>query len=222
MFSGKTTSLMGYYNKYRHTSLKLKFIISNRDNRYTNDPYNIVNHDNIILRVEEKVIEGDTLDSRKYKDDDVILVDEGQFFKNLKEFALDLHYQNKIVIISMLNLKFDATPFGDYHDLLLHASQVDIKTAVCFRCKSLEAKYTHRKDCNKESIIVGGKESYESLCLDCINNISKIEEETEGIYKTVDHMDSMTRIREALKKPKKAGPPPQYHDCLTCTLARNI
>jgi len=70
------------------------------------------------------------------------------------------------VIVAGLDLDYQRNPFGPMPSLLATAEFVDKVHAVCIRCGSL-AQYSHRVIDQNGQVLIGEKESYESLCRSC-------------------------------------------------------
>lgn len=107
-------------------------------------------------------------------DDDVIAIDELQFFDhNIVSVINKLVAQGKKVIGTGLELDFKAEPFGSMPELMCYADKVDKLTAICMKCGSEFANRTQRlidgkpADKNSELIMIGADETYEARCLDC-------------------------------------------------------
>ncbi len=108
------------------------------------------------------------------KDDDVIAIDELQFFdKEIVNVINTLVMQGKRVIGTGLDLDFKGEPFGSMPELLAYADKVDKLTAICMKCGSEYAVRTQRlidgepADINSPLIMIGADETYEARCTDC-------------------------------------------------------
>lgn len=108
------------------------------------------------------------------KDDDVIAIDELQFFdKEIVNVINTLVMQGKRVIGTGLDLDFKGEPFGSMPELLAYADKVDKLTAICMKCGSEYAVRTQRlidgepADINSPLIMIGADETYEARCIDC-------------------------------------------------------
>ncbi|MGN0004923.1 MAG: thymidine kinase [Candidatus Gastranaerophilaceae bacterium] len=108
------------------------------------------------------------------KEDDVIAIDELQFFdKDIVNVINTLVMQGKRVIGTGLDLDFKGEPFGSMPELLAYADKVDKLTAICMKCGSEYAVRTQRlidgepADINSPLIMIGADETYEARCLDC-------------------------------------------------------
>lgn len=102
------------------------------------------------------------------KYNDVVGIDEAQFF----EYSVLEHVLRAstlaTVIVSGLDMDFRGEPFGFMPHLLAVAAKVTKLTAVCNSCGE-DAMYTQRLIQLGETIVVGGTESYEARCEKCFS-----------------------------------------------------
>ena len=108
------------------------------------------------------------------KDDDVVAIDELQFFdEHIVKVILKLMDSGKKVIGTGLDLDFKAEPFGYMPELMCLATKIDKLCAVCMKCGSDYATRTQRLvdgkpvDKNSPLIMIGGNETYEARCIKC-------------------------------------------------------
>ena len=163
MFSGKSTKLLEFYYKYR---LKYQCILVNHpiDDRY--DKNKVSTHN---LTSENAVITDNLLsilDSENYQSANVILIDESQFYNDVKEFIdRAVNHDNKIVIVSGLNGDFEKKPIGQIHELISEADEIHFQKAICHYCKVPEdAIFSHRTKKSKEQVLIGTNDSYVPVC----------------------------------------------------------
>lgn len=124
------------------------------------------------------------------KDDEVIAIDEIQFFdKDIVDVVRKLAEQGKRVIASGLDLDFKGEPFGSMPELLCIADKVDKLTAVCMKCGSDRATRTQRlingfpADKSSPLIMIGGDETYEARCLKCYELPDKESEDKKKSFR---------------------------------------
>ena len=163
MFSSKTGKLLEYYHKY---TLKYKCLLINyaKDQRYGKNC--VITHNKFSAKSRAHV-DLDIFDEDYYKEANVILIDEGQFFSDIVEFAKKaVNKDNKIVIISGLNGDYLKKPIGKINDLIPEADDVEFHKAVCHFCKAPDdAIFSLRINSrNKEQILIGEKEFYVPVC----------------------------------------------------------
>lgn len=107
------------------------------------------------------------------KDNDVVGIDEVQFFSNeIVDIILKFIDEGKRVIVAGLDLDFRGVPFGCMPALLAFADKVTKLKAVCIECGG-DAHFTQRivnsapAKFNDPIILVGAQESYQARCRNC-------------------------------------------------------
>ena len=163
MFSGKSSEIIRRIRLYEVINKKILAINYVNDTRY--DENKIVSHnkesnkcvmlDDLTILPDENII--------LY---DIIIVDEGQFFKNLKECVL--HWVDNLklhVIVSGLDGDFKRNPIGEILSLIPYADKYKKMTALCKYCSDeTPGIFTHRLCKNDTQIIIGNDDIYVSLC----------------------------------------------------------
>ena len=167
MYAGKTTELIKEYKKYTKINKKCVCINYYLDDRYKSDDYDSYLYSHDMEKI--KCLKSDKLFNIKLDellDNDVILINEGQFFSDLYDFSMLLcETYDKIIIICGLDGDFNRTPFGDINRLFSVADEIHKLKAYCMECKDgTPALFSFRnknKD-NKEIIEIGN--DYTPLC----------------------------------------------------------
>lgn len=165
MFSGKSSEIIKIINSYTLLNKKIMAITHSIDTRYNKSAI-IVTHDKIkydcistsnLLSLKEKDI---------YKDADVVVIEEAQFFDDLYNFVIYcLKHDNKIVIVAGLDGDYKQEPFGDILKLIPHAERVKKLSALCLLCNDgTLASFTKRKISCESQTFVGSSESYIAVC----------------------------------------------------------
>lgn len=95
----------------------------------------------------------------------VVAIDEAQFFPDIIKFCEVLANAGKTVVLAALDSQFDGKPFGDICNLVAHTEHVMKLSAVC-DC-GRDAYFTVRTVKTKEVELIGGQESYKSMCRIC-------------------------------------------------------
>jgi thymidine kinase len=105
---------------------------------------------------------------------DVILINEGQFFKGLKDVVLDMiEKQGKIVYICGLDGDFKRQKFGELLDLIPYCDKVNKLTSFCSKCRNgKNGLFSCRVTKETEQIVIGS-DNYKPLCRQCYLSISK-------------------------------------------------
>lgn len=172
MFSGKTTELIQIYNNYNYIDKNVIVVNYAEDTRY---------HDSMLSTHDRKMIPciltmdindmWENSSNKNYKElheADVILINEGQFFKNLKECVIDMvENKNKIVYICGLDGDFKREKFGELLDLIPYCDKVNKLTSLCSKCKNGKKGIFSCRITNEESQIVIGSDNYKPLCRNC-------------------------------------------------------
>ena len=125
--------------------------------------------------IEDKV---DMIEDIKLEDFDVICIDEGQFFPDLKEMVTYLaEILGKCVLVAGLTNDFKREKFGQILDLEPISDSFTKLCALCKYCswekKAVNAIFSHRlirkldSSSDEEQIKVGGMEDYVPLCRKC-------------------------------------------------------
>lgn len=175
MFSSKTSTLLAELNRYKYITDKILVINNELDKKRTNNIECIRTHDNktfpSLMIKELYLLKNNPSFNEKYQNADIILIDEGQFYKDLYLFIKnELEITNKLFIVSGLNSDFNMNPIGDIIKLVPLADEILKLRAYCIFCKDgTLASFTKLNKCeNKENIdnkvLVGGSETYSPCC----------------------------------------------------------
>jgi thymidine kinase len=165
MYSGKTTELLNIYYKYSYNGFRCCLINYSGDTRYhktmmsthTNQMVSCIN-----CYALKEIFEG----SLKVGEYDIFLINEGQFFGDLKKYVTELiDVFDKRVYVCGLDSDFRRNKFGEILELIPICDEVVKLTAICKECKST-AIFTHRLSFEKEQTIIGSG-NYVSLCREC-------------------------------------------------------
>lgn len=184
MWSGKTTELLRIVKTYRVAKRKVLVIRRphlHRDGidkpgkiaaRDTSDDMDCVEMDNLV----------DNLTDSSY---DVYAIDEGQFQVNLAAFCRKAIFEwRKLVVVAMLSGNFRQEPLkastlslhSNVEDLVPLATKIQLLEAVCMVCRNNVAYYTYRTyrtqvtDSSSDTVCVGDKDIYESICIHCLSD----------------------------------------------------
>ena len=163
MYSGKTSALISACR--RHLSIDKKILVINYagDNRYS-DFSEIVSHNQDKISC-IKVSKLEDVPINEFMIAESIMIDEGQFFVDLKEYVCKwCEIYKKKVYISALDGDFKRQPFGQILNLIPLADKVIKFNALCVKCKDgTEAYFTHRISQEKEQIVIGSS-NYIPVC----------------------------------------------------------
>ena len=156
MFASKSTSLLAWERRSRYAKRSVLSFKHEIDKRYTTGN-EIVTHDGAAIK---NVISCHELmsyvsEASKY---DVILIDEGQFFEDIKAFCEAVDKPEKTIVISALS--------GDYKKEMFRPV-IDLK-ATCVKCGD-DAAFTARTTADTEQTLVGAADKYEPRCGKCFH-----------------------------------------------------
>jgi thymidine kinase len=98
----------------------------------------------------------------------VILINEGQFFKDIVEWVtVAVNKYKKCVYICGLDGDFKRELFGNWLDLIPLCDSVEKLHSFCSGCKRRPALFSHRITCEKEQKVIGSSSKYVPLCRKC-------------------------------------------------------
>ena len=160
MFSGKSEYLI---NEYLEKSKELEILCINYidDNRYSNEEY-LSSHNGKKIKCKKVKELNDIKNIEKYK---YIIIDEGQFFKDLFDFCLLYKKKGITIIIGILSSTYKMTLFEQFKKILLISDTIIKLKSICYKCKDA-ADYTKKisgKDCEIEI----GNDIYKPCCYNC-------------------------------------------------------
>jgi thymidine kinase len=188
MFSGKTSKLLEIYKQCKFCNIPVSVINYSEDKRYHNEM--LSTHDKIMIPCiqsdnlryfidlnylnEELNKNGDFDKFDKIKKDvddvyesNVILINEAQFFGELKEFVMTMLKMNKKVYLAGLDGDFKREKFGEILDLIPICDKVTKLTSLCGICKdgTLGIFSLRLTDENQQKLI--GSNNYTPVCRKC-------------------------------------------------------
>lgn len=171
MYSGKTSELIRRINRAKVAGQTVKCFKPVIDDRYSETE--IGSHDG--EKVDAYLVkDSNQLTSHVQEKDDVVVVDEANFFDSrLIPDLQSLAYQGYRVIAAGTDQTFRGTPFTPVGGLMAVADRVDKLQAVCQRCGE-DASMNQRLDedgnpahVDEPTVKVGGDNIYEARCRDC-------------------------------------------------------
>tara|TARA_B110001450_G_scaffold256463_1_gene287081 strand:- start:10300 stop:10932 length:633 start_codon:yes stop_codon:yes gene_type:complete len=186
MFSGKTTALINFYNKINNWSVpihnnqksnvKKRAIVLNHnlDVRYSTT--GLVNHNQskVPCLFIENLKQFSDLENKEttqqFIDADFILINECQFFTDIKEWVfIAVNNYSKNIYISGLDGDFQQKIFGNWYELIPYCDHIIKLHSTCHLCKNDNAIFSHRIT-NEEKQNVIGSNNYIPLCRNCFIN----------------------------------------------------
>jgi thymidine kinase len=164
MFSGKSTYAIQYIRRQQAIGVKVLVLKPSIDTRYSQQNV-IVTHD----KESVPCINWDTstplvIDNRVLGNR-CIVIEEAQFFKGLRPFIEELLKLRSDILVVGLNGDCFQKPFGEILDCIPLATSVLKLSALCSVCRDgTIASYTIRTTNQDQQVMVGGSESYISVC----------------------------------------------------------
>jgi len=167
MYSGKTSELL---RRLERAHLAKKSVVLLRP---TIDYRPFLSHSQKNAEwLPQKFVDLINFDASEYN---MIGIDEGQFFNNLKEFCLKYSLAGKNIVISALHATSESTMFDPIIQILPFCDEIVKLNAVCMNCGSEYGNYTHFLAGNKtEKVAVGGKNEYTALCDKCYFSLKTV------------------------------------------------
>jgi len=158
MYSGKTTELIRKVKHLQSSGMKCLVINHSNDTRVKGDF--VQTH----TKEQFKATKTDDILMARTRTYDVIAIDEGQFFDNLKTAVHFMVQHGKYVIVAGLSGDYQRNAFGEMLDLIPMAEKVVFKHAVCTQCQK-EACFTKRIGHQTQTVLVNGQ--YTAVCRQC-------------------------------------------------------
>ena len=169
MYAGKTSKLIETYEECIDSENRVIVLTHSEEIRYsidklsTHDQKKIdcFKYDTITSFINEK--------ADAIKECKVILIDEGQFFKDLLEILPLINQLHKHVYVFGLDGDFKRNKFGQILDLIPHCDRIQKLHAKCNVCSN-QAIFSHRTNDSSEQVLIGNESVYQPLCRDCYNS----------------------------------------------------
>lgn len=164
MFSGKSGSLIEDIKRFQIAGLKVALVKPEKDNRRGIDK--ITTHDG--REIEAEPIPYVNMIYPIANGVDVVGIDEVQFFDfDIVNVIDELIEDGKTVVVAGLDMDYQGNPFEVTAYLACKADNLEKLRGVCVECGH-DGNYSHRTTESAERIVVGGSESYQCLCRECI------------------------------------------------------
>lgn len=161
MYGGKTTRLLSALERYSYQKKRIALFKPSIDQRYSKEK--VVTHSGIEWQA-FRVPTGESILSNTSPSIEVVAIDEQFMIPGSADAIIELYLeQKKTVLVSSLQLSYEATPFEETQKIMPYATSIDVCPAVCF-CGA-DAFFSYRISDAKNLIEIGGVESYEPRCL---------------------------------------------------------
>ena len=168
MFSGKSSTLIELIRKYKIINYKILTIKNALDTRYS-ELDEIVSHNKdtepcVSLKNLNDIFNNENLTS-KYKESNVIFIEEAQFFSDLDSFVTKALEENKTLYVVGLNGDSNQKNFGDIHKLLPKCDDIELLKGFCKLCNNeTHALFSKRIIKNESQVHVGSTDEYIPVC----------------------------------------------------------
>lgn len=171
MWSGKTSKIVELYKQFsfcRVETMPINYIL---DDRYGENCISTHDERKIPCKVAKRLSDISDICNDKLTDEfksiQVILINEGQFFEDIKDWTLcAVEKYNKHVYICGLDGDYKREKFGDVLDLIPYCDDLVKLSSICVKCKKANAIFTHRETDESKQILIGTNE-YMPLCRRC-------------------------------------------------------
>ena len=199
MYSGKTSRIIYLYEYCIEHKISVCVINHALDKRYSENM--LSTHDGKMIPCVNvhnlNDIYNNPINARLIKYSKIVLINEGQFFKDLLEFTNNLLDTNtpdrfKQVYICGLDGDFKRNKFGQLLDLIPYCDNVTKLHSICKRCLNndgqnndgLNAIFSHRVTGEKDQTLIGSS-AYIPLCRSCYLQENKAD------FTTLSHTISL-------------------------------
>ena len=165
MFAGKSSAILSRIRRSRAIGKTVMVITSSLDNRYSVQSITSHDKDSIPAKAVDSLVP--CLKMPEFMHASLIIVEEAQFFSDLRWFVEDALALHKNLVLCGLDGDTEAKPFGQILDCIPLADSVVKMTALCEVCADgTAAIFTGlRPSSSKNEIIsVGAAEKYIPLC----------------------------------------------------------
>ena len=165
MFSGKSSMLIKTAKIYESIGKKILAINNKRDTRYGINK--ITTHDKISINcvMVEKLNDIHRNFSKEFKEADIILVEELQFFDDIDFIINAAEKYGKKVVTSGLDGDFQRKPFKSVVNLIPYCDTVTKLRGFCKICRDgTPSLFSKRIVKSTKNILVGGSDAYIGVC----------------------------------------------------------
>ncbi len=175
MFASKSTTLIGYYQKYKFANRKCIIIKHSDDTRYQEKKDGcgyIISHDQVKIKADYAIKKFSDLSDEKSQLDIAssyaIIIEEGHFYEDCADFAKHWADKGKHIIVAGLLSGKDREPIPTMSRILSNAEEIIKLNALCTYCYE-PASFTKVRP--GFEIGVGGAERYTVRCRKCYDKI---------------------------------------------------
>lgn len=162
MFSGKSTELIRRIRLLQKIDKKVLVVKPTIDSRYIVDKITTHNFESVECMILDRLSDINNI----ICDYHTIVIDEGQFFNDLKSTVIMwLNTYSINIIVGGLDGDFQKKPIGMILDLIPHSDSCVKLSSLCNICKDgTPAPFSLRTVKSNDTVLVGGAESYIPVC----------------------------------------------------------
>ncbi len=173
MFSGKTSTLKKIYDQCMYCNIPIMVINYEADNRYCDASF-MSTHDKIMIPCVKGTTITEILEQNKEKveESEVILINEGQFFKDIDSVIHLVEDLHKRIYICGLDGDFKKNKIGGLLDLIPHCDNVYKLKSLCSECRNGKPGLFSYRITDETDQVVIGVENYKPVCRACFERLS--------------------------------------------------
>ena len=173
MFSGKTSTLKKIFDQCVYCNIPIMVINYEADNRYGDASF-MSTHDKIMIPCVKGTTITEILEKNKEKveESEVILINEGQFFKDIDRVIHLVEELHKRIYICGLDGDFKKNKIGSLLDLIPHCDNVYKLKSLCSECRNGKSGLFSYRITDETDQVVIGVENYKPVCRVCFERLS--------------------------------------------------
>lgn len=171
MYAKKTSKLIDIYDDCKICNVPVYAINHSLDTRYSDG--SIVSHDGREIPCVMTSSIMSLIDNVELKRSSVVLINEGQFFDDLKIGVEMLLSKNKNVYVCGLDGDFERNKFGQMLDLIPICDEVYKLKALCMGCKDGSLGLFSKRITTEKCQLVIGSDNYYPACRKCYESVCK-------------------------------------------------
>lgn len=166
MYSGKTSALLELKKQYSYSKMSCCVINYAEDKRYHDSK--LSTHDKQMIECYNTLDLTSFLTEEKIQQYQVFLINEGQFFHNLKNCVLELvEKYDKIVHVCGLDGDFKRDAFGEILELIPLCDDFIKKKSICAICEDGTLALFSKRIVNSTEVKLIGSDIYKPVCRKC-------------------------------------------------------
>jgi len=164
MFAGKSSAVIAVLRRKAVVGIQTLCITHSADTRYSENAIASHNGESYPAMAVSELMP--VLKSEEFRSSSYIIIEEANFFPDLKQFVLiAVETLHKHVICVGLDGDYERKPFGQVLSLIPYADEIKKFKALCSVCKDgTDACFTDRISGATDQLVVGGAEKYQALC----------------------------------------------------------